>query len=93
MIGLVDYDFYSSTSTTQLIPNLEIMKLATYYRAEKNLFCRLIDLDETDLTNYDVIYFFSESEKPIEVPGPFKKASNIIFGGTAFTKQYIPFKD
>ena len=93
MIGLVDYDFYSSTSTTQLIPNLEIMKLATYYRSEKNLFCRLIDLNETDLTNYDVIYFFSESEKPIEVPDSFKKVSNIIFGGTAFTKEYIPFKD
>ena len=29
MIGLVDYDLYSSASTTQLIPNLEIMKLAS----------------------------------------------------------------
>ena len=93
MIGLVDYDFYSSTSTTKLIPNLEIMKLATYYKAEKNMFCRLIDLDETELTNYDKIYFFSESEKPINVPGPFKLISNIILGGTAFTKEYIPFKD
>jgi len=63
MIGLVDYDFYSSTSTTSLIPNIEIMKLATYYRNEKNTFCRLIDLDETELTCYDKIYFFSESEK------------------------------
>jgi len=44
MIGLVDFDFYSSTSTTKLIPNIEIMKLATYYKTEKNLFCRLIDL-------------------------------------------------
>lgn len=93
MIGLVDYDFYSASSIPKLIPNIEIMKLATYYKTEKNLFCRLIDLDETELTNYDKIYFFSESEKPINVPDAFKKAKNIIFGGTAFTKQYIPFEE
>ena len=77
MIGLVDYDFYSASSILKLIPNIEIMKLATYYKTEKNLFCRLIDLDETELTNYDKIYFFSESEKPINVPDAFKKARNI----------------
>ena len=93
MIGLVDYDFYSSTSVTKLIPNIEIMKLATYYKAEKNTFCRLIDLGEEELTIYDKIYFFSESEKPIEVHSAFKKADNIIFGGTSFTKQYLPFED
>ena len=93
MIGLVDFDFYSSTSTTKLIPNIEIMKLATYYKTEKNLFCRLIDLQETELSSYDKIYFFSESEKPINVPDAFKKVGNIIFGGTAFTKQYIPFEE
>ena len=93
MIGLVDYDFYSSTSTTRLIPNIEIMKLATYYRNEKNIFCRLIGLDETELTGYDKIYFFSESEKPINIPDAFKKAKNVIFGGTTFTNNYIPFED
>ena len=93
MIGLVDYDFYSSTSTTKLIPNIEIMKLATYYRNEKNIFCRLIGLDETELTSYDKIYFFSESEKPIIIPDAFKKTDNILFGGTAFTNNYIPFED
>lgn len=93
MIGLVDYDFYSSTSITRLVPNIEILKLATYYRTEKNIFCRLIDLDETELTGYDQIYFFSESEKPVQVPDSFKGANNVIFGGTAFTNNYIPFEN
>lgn len=93
MIGLVDYDFYSASAITKLIPNIEIMKLATYYKAERNIFCRLIDLNETELSNYDNIYFFSESEQPIQVPDAFKKATNIIFGGTNFTKNYIPFEE
>lgn len=93
MIGLVDYDFYSSTSTTALVPNIEIMKLATYYKGDKNIFCRLIDLDETELSSYDKIYFFSESQKPIEVPPAFRNANNVIFGGTNFTNKYIPFEE
>ena len=60
MIGLVDYAVQASTSTTLLVPNIEIMKLATYYKVEENQFCRLIGLDETDLTPYDKIYFFCE---------------------------------
>ena len=93
MIGLVDYDFYSASAITRLIPNIEIMKLATYYKAEKNTFCRLIDLNETELSIYDKIYFFSESEKSINVPNTFKTINNIIFGGTYFTKQYMPFEE
>jgi len=68
MIGLIDLDFYSSTATDCLIPNVDIMKLATYYRIEKNTFCRLISLFETELEGYDKIYCFSESEEPIKVP-------------------------
>jgi hypothetical protein len=68
MIGLVDYDFQSAPIIHMHPPNIEIMKLATYYRTEENLFCRIIGLEETELTNYDKIYFFSESEKPIIIP-------------------------
>lgn len=70
------------------------MKLATYYQTEENKFCRLINLDETELTNYDKIYIFSESKEYITVPDAFKKASNVIYGGTAFTNgKYIPFEN
>ena len=94
MIGLVDYDLYSSISTNQLIPNLEIMKLASYYKVEKNTFCRLIPLDEQDLTAYDKIYFFSESKVPPIIPPQFLRQNNVIYGGTAFTNEiYIPFED
>jgi hypothetical protein len=61
------------------------MKLATYYKIEKNIFCRLVSLNETELTNYDKIYFFSEQIIAPEIPDAFKRANNIIFGGTTFT--------
>ena len=93
MLGLVDYDFLSSPSTTQLIPNVDIMKIATYYRVEENTFCRLVSLDETDLTIYDKIFFYSESERPITIPEAFARAPNIVYGGTYFTKEYVPHQN
>jgi hypothetical protein len=51
MVGLVDFDLQSNTSSAVLPPpNLEIMKLATYYRMEENKFCRLVALDEQELS-------------------------------------------
>lgn len=94
MIGLVDYDLQTSTSKKILIPNIEIMKLAQYYRTEENHFCRLINLNEEELTSYDKIFFFSESINRPNIPLAFLRANNVIFGGTAFTKGvYIPFKN
>ena len=94
MIGLLDYDYASSKKINLLIPNLEIMKLATYYKTEENQFCRLLSLDETDLSNYEKIYFFSESHFPPQVPEAFRRAPQVIYGGTAFTKgKYIPFEN
>ena len=52
------------------------MKLATYYKLEEKQFCRLMSLDETELTAYDKIYFFSEQEN-IEVQD-IKKEQDII---------------
>ena len=94
MIGLVDYDFQRSTSINLTYPNLEIMKLATYYKFENNTFCRLVDLKEEELEAYDKIYFFSENNGAPEVPLNFRRAKNIIYGGTAFTNGvYYPFEN
>lgn len=94
MIGLLDYDYEISKKISTLIPNLEIMKLATYYKTEKNQFCRLLSLNETDLTPYEKIYFFSESHYQPEIPEAFLRAPQVIYGGTAFTKGiYRPFEN
>lgn len=70
------------------------MKLANYYRTEENIFCRLINLDEEDLTGYDKVYVFSESIAYTSVPDVFKRAPNVIYGGTAFTNGlYVPFEN
>ena len=90
MIGLVDYDLQTSSSNKLIPPNIEIMKLATYYKNEENTFSRLISLKETELSSYDIIYFFSEAEVQPEVPIQFK-GTNVIYGGTAFTNNYKPF--
>lgn len=93
IIGLVDYDCCKSTKNSVLIPNLEIMKLATYYATEEKQFCRLLTLDEQELSSYDKIYFFSEQEKLPEVPEQYLRAKNVTYGGTAFTKEYVPFEN
>ena len=92
MIGLLDVDWSLSTSSTFLFPNIEIMKLASYYKLEENQFCRLLTLDDTDLTAYDKIYIFSELHSNLTLPSNFLRHENIIFGGSALTKgKYIPF--
>ena len=94
MIGLVDLQLQSWPKPQLCPPNLEIMKLATYYQREENKFCRLINLDETELSSYDKIYVFSESKEFTNVPEAFRRATNVIFGGTAFTNdKYIPFEN
>lgn len=93
MIGLLDYDLSTSTASNRLIPNIEIMKLATYYKNEENQFCHLLSLNEQELTNYDKIYCFSELNNNLRLPDIFLR-ENIIYGGTAFTNEkYIPFKN
>ena len=94
MIGLVDLQLQSWDKPQLCPPNLEIMKLATYYQAEENKFCRLINLDETEFGGYDKVYVFSESKNFITVPEAIKRAPNVIYGGTAFTNgKYIPFEN
>ena len=94
MIGLVDLQLQSWDKLQLCPPNLEIMKLATYYQREENKFCRIINLDERELGGYEKIYVFSESKDYITVPDAFKQATNIIYGGTAFTNgKYVPFEN
>ena len=94
MIGLLDYDYETSKKNSIIIPNIEIMKLATYYKTEENRFCRLLSLDEEDLSNYEKIYFFSESHYPPRIPEIYLRSPQVIYGGTAFTKgKYLPFQN
>ena len=94
MIGLVDLQLQSWPKLQLCPPNLEIMKLATYYQREENKFCRLINLDEQEFGGYEKVYIFSESKNYVTVPDAFKRATNIIYGGTAFTGgKYIPFEN
>lgn len=94
MIGLVDLQLQQWPKLQLCPPNIEIMKLATYYKQEENKFCRIVGLEEEDLSIYSKVYVFSESESYITVPDAFKRASNVIYGGTAFTNGiYVPFEN
>ena len=50
MIGLVDLNLQKAEKSLPP-PNLEIMKLAEYYKREENKYCRLINLEETDYSH------------------------------------------
>ena len=91
MIGLVDLDL--QTNTSSFIPNLEIMKLATYYQTEEEQYCRLVSLDEQELSAYEKIYIFSENTNAI-IPMQFRAHPHLILGGTGFTRGiYQPFSN
>ena len=93
MIGLIDLDLQQSSQASLCPPNIEIMKLAAYYKKEENKFCRLVNPDETNFDGYEMIYVFSESDIP-QVPPTLYSAENITFGGTGFTNRiYIPFNN
>ena len=92
MIGLVDTDILRSTAATLHFPNLEICKLGAYYKVEEQQFCRLLTLEENDLDAYEKIYYFGETSN--EIASNYKKAKNVIYGGTAFTRGiYRPFEN
>lgn len=94
MIGLVDLQLQSWAKPQLCPPNLEIMKLATYYKGRENIFCKLVNLEETELSGYEKIYIYSENLNYINVPEAFRRADNVIYGGTAFTNGiYIPFEN
>ena len=94
MIGLLDLNLMEKSTDTKLFhPNLEIMKLASYYQIEMEQFCRLMTLDpHQDLSNYDKIYVYAEF--PAEFPDFLKGKRNVIIGGPAFTNGiYKPFEE
>ena len=94
MIGVVDYDLQTSNSSKLIPPNLEIMKIATYYRLEENTFVRLVPLNDQDLSGYEKIFFFSETSKNPQIPEQFFLSKNVVFGGTTFTNGiYQPFEN
>lgn len=92
MIGLIDLDLQLSNGLTLHPPNLEVMKLATYYKIEEQKFCRLIDLNETELAGYSKIYICSEIYNMTSIPKHFLSAPSIVLCGSGLTnEEYIPF--
>lgn len=90
MIGFYDPYLFDSPDGKLNPPNVEIMKLATYYK-EQNIHNRLI-LPGEPVEQYERIYCFSE--KPCDLPDNLKKATNVIYGGSYFTNgEYVPFAD
>ena len=90
MIGLVDFDFQSQTKLNPDPPNIEIMKLANYYRTEENKFSMLVNLNTDNFryqfnSNHDKLlhycYYMALKEKEsIEQSNPKirKRIPNVI---------------
>lgn len=94
MIGLIDLDFQLTPGIQLRPPNIEIMKLASYYKTEECKFCRLVSLNEANIDGYSDIYLFSEFNHYTEIPANILQIPQLQFGGTAFTNQeYVPFNN
>ena len=90
MIGFFDLDLYYSNSLT--LPNLELMKLARYYRVEEKIFSRLIKPDEEDFDGYDKIFVCSNNA--VKLPEKIRETKKFELVGPAFTAgQYVPFEN
>lgn len=94
MIGIIDYDLFTKSKGSKLYyPNLEVMKIYSYYKWDKAQFCRLIPPDEEiDTSSYELIYFCSNDIECV-IPQSFR-AQNVIYCGQAFGRgKYLPFKE
>lgn len=91
MIGLYDYDLVNSRKQLD-VPNLEIMKLASYYQYECKTVCQLITCEEELDYSYDKIFFCSDN--PIkELPKKIISHPNVEFHGLGFSNGiYIPLE-
>lgn len=85
IIGLFDYDIYKNETK---IFNLELMKMATYYK-KKGIITTLSPLFKPE--NYTKFYIQSDYLN-YDLPKNITKYDNIEMNGITFNKKYIPMK-
>lgn len=81
-VGVYDYDFFNYKN---VIPNLEVMKLITYYREHNHIAVLSPQLNSAPYTKMHVRKDYNDGIYPQEM---FK--NNVVYGGKAFTENYIP---
>lgn len=87
IIGLLDYDLITKESR---FPNLELMKLSSYYKSHRDTVELIRDC--RDFMIYDKIYLRKEEPRgslPYQLIAEAK--NKIEYGGRFFSKQYKPF--
>ena len=87
IIGLLDYDLITGESR---FPNLELMKLSSYYKSRRDTVELIRDC--RDFMIYDKIYLRKEEPRgslPYQLIAEAK--NKIEYGGRFFSKQYKPF--
>lgn len=80
MIGLLDYDALANQKIRY--PNLELMKMATYLRRNRQSYRLVVDLDDLDI--YSEIYLF-QNDSNLDYPTFILKRKNVKWFGLAFT--------
>lgn len=85
-IGLIDYDALSYPK--KFFPNLEIMKLSSYFKKDKNI-VKLV-LNQSDLDKYSKIYL-RKNINDNDYPSSLILNERCTYGGLAFTNnEYLP---
>ena len=93
MIGIYDCDLFNYKSLYHLpIPNLEVMKISSYYVVEERQYCRLLLPGEQDIDAYDMLYCCAEHTDIF--PSHFMQARKLELVGAGFNNgQYKPFSN
>lgn len=88
-IGLIDYDAFSSPS--RFFPNLEIMKLSSFFKKDKNI-VKLI-LNFSNLDRYSKFYL-RKNIGDDDYPSSLIIDNRCEYGGLAFTRNsYVPLDE
>lgn len=86
-IGLYDRDFLANPATC--VYNLQLMKLATYYKARNEIVGLITDLSHA---NHCEKVYYRHDDINIPAPDDLYKYDNIDIGGYAIYDKYIPLK-
>ena len=84
-VGLWDADFMTFR---QPIFNLELMKLAAYYKQQREIVSMAPRLEPERYSKFFIRKDWDDGKYPVQFFDP-----NVVYGGRAFSSKYMPLKD
>lgn len=88
IIAVCDYDAVAEPN--RFFPNLEVMKLSSYYKTKNHLTYSIFDLKDQTLFTTASKVIIRKDRKNLKIPTDVLGYSNVTYGGLGFTQgQYV----